>query len=139
MSKFVKLLIVAILFGVGSQLLGQDVYDTPEEVDRAIQKDEMRQQRSAKTSMMYKHQQMRRFHMMDSEDKREWRKKRYHLKKQYMKKKKQKRIVTLFVVGGLSYYIGYEMGKDNYKNKKHGWDKPSNIWRDKWRNYYYYR
>ena len=135
MSKFVKLLIVAILFGVGSQLLGQDVYDTPEEVDRAIQKDEMRQQRSAKTSMMYKHQQMRRFHMMDSEDKREWRKKRYHLKKQYMKKKKQKRIVTLFVVGGLSYYIGYEMGKDKHEGKPGG-KKPPMIWRDKWKNYY---
>ena len=120
MSKLIKLLIVAVLFGVGSQLLGQDVYDTPEEVDREIQKDEMRQQRSAKTSMMYKHQQMKRFHMMDSEDRREWRKDRYHLKKKYMKKKKQKRIVTLFVVGVTSYVIGYEMAKDErdtFENK----------------------
>ena len=132
MSKFIKLLIVAVLFGVGCQLFGQDVYDTPEEVDREIQKDEMRQQRSAKTSMMYKHQQMRRFHMMDSEDKREWRKDRYHLKKKYMKKKKQKRIVTLFVVGVTSYVIGYEMAKDEHKYKKHGWDKkPSDSWRNK--------
>ena len=123
MSKFIKLLIVVVLFGVGSQLLGQDVYDTPEERDRKIQIQEQREQRTANASMMYKHQQMRRFHMMDSEDRREIRTKRYHLKKQYMKKKKQKRIVTLFVVGVTSYVIGYEMAKDEHKYKKNGWDK----------------
>tara|TARA_B100001287_G_C22377223_1_gene387039 strand:- start:61 stop:444 length:384 start_codon:yes stop_codon:yes gene_type:complete len=123
MSKFWKLLIVVILFAVGSQLLGQDAYDTPEERDRKIQIQEQREQRTANASMMYKHQQMRRFHMLDSEDKREWRKNQYHLKKKYMKKKKQKRIVTLFVVGVTSYVIGYEMAKDEHKYKKHGWDK----------------
>ena len=130
MSKFWKLLIVVILFAVGSQLLGQDAYDTPEERDRKIQIQEQREQRTANASMMYKHQQMRRLHMMDSEDRKEWRKKRYHLKKHQMKKKKQKRIVTLFVVGGLSYYIGYEMGKDKHEGKPGG-KKPPMIWRDK--------
>ena len=122
-SKFVKLLIVAVLIGIGSQVFGQDAYDTPEERDRKIQIQEQREQRTANASMMYKHQQMRRFHMLDSEDKREWRKNQYHLKKKYMKKKKQKRIVTLFVVGVTSYVIGYEMAKDEHKYKKHGWDK----------------
>ena len=132
MSKFWKLLIVVILFAVGSQLLGQDAYDTPEERDRKIQIQEQREQRTANASMMYKHQQMRRLHMMDSEDRKEWRKKRYHLKKHQMKKKKQKRIVTLFVVGVTSYVIGYEMAKDEHKYKKHGWDKkPSDRWRNK--------
>ena len=46
------------------------------------------------------------------------------------KRKKQKRIVTLFVVGGLSYYIGYEMGKDKHEGKPGG-KKPPMIWRDK--------
>ena len=132
MSKFWKLLIVVILFAVGSQLLGQDAYDTPEERDRKIQIQEQREQRTANASMMYKHQQMRRLHMMDSEDRKEWRKKRYHLKKHQMKKKKQKRIVTLFVVGVTSYVIGYEMAKDEHKYKKHGWTKkPSDSWRNK--------
>ena len=45
MSKFVKLLLVVFLFGIGSQLLGQDVYDTPEEVDREISKQEQREVR----------------------------------------------------------------------------------------------
>ena len=31
-----------ITLSVGSQLLGQDVYDAPEEVDRAIQQQEQR-------------------------------------------------------------------------------------------------
>ena len=46
MSKFLKLLIVVVLFGLGSQLLAQDVYDTPEEVDREISKQEQREKRS---------------------------------------------------------------------------------------------
>jgi len=42
MSKFVKLLIAVVLFSVSSQLFGQDAYMTPEEVDKAIQKQEQR-------------------------------------------------------------------------------------------------
>ena len=131
MSKLIKLLIVVVLFGVGSQLFGQDAYDTPEERDRKIQIQEQREQRVANQSMMYKRQQMKRFHMMDSEDRREFRIKRYHLKKHQMKNKKQKRIVTLFVVGVTSYVIGYEMAKDEHKYKyKNGWGKkPSDNWR----------
>ena len=45
MSKFLKLLIVVVLFSLGSQLLAQDVYDTPEEVDREISKQEQREMR----------------------------------------------------------------------------------------------
>tara|TARA_R100001463_G_scaffold41335_2_gene87205 strand:+ start:58 stop:453 length:396 start_codon:yes stop_codon:yes gene_type:complete len=130
MSKLIKLLIVVVLFGVGSQVFGQDAYDTPEERDRKIQIQEQREQRIANQSMMYKRQQMKRFHMMDSEDRREFRIKRYHLKKHQMKKKKQKRIVTLMVVGVTSYVIGYEMAKDEHRYKKHGWEtKPSDNWR----------
>ncbi len=130
MSKLIKLLIVVVLFGVGSQVFGQDAYDTPEERDKEIQRQEQREERIANQSMMYKHQQMKRLHMMDSEDRREFRTKRYHLKKHQMKKKKQKRIVTLFVVGVTSYVIGYEMAKDEHKYKKNGWGKkPSDNWR----------
>ena len=150
MSKFIKLLIAVVLFSVGTQLFAQDVYDTPEEVDSAITKQEMRENnhRIQKENQRWKEDKVRlevqrranEFSMMEYK-KWEAMHKRFHMKEKrkiqadmkykYMKRKKQKRIVTLFVVGGLSYYIGYEMGKDNYKNKKHGWDKPSNIWRDK--------
>ena len=43
MSKFVKLLLVVLVFAIGSQLLGQDVYDTPEEYDREITRQEQRE------------------------------------------------------------------------------------------------
>ena len=52
MSKLIKLLIVVVLFGVGSQVFGQDAYDTPEERDRKIQIQEQREQRIANLSMM---------------------------------------------------------------------------------------
>ena len=66
----------------------------------------------------------KRFHMKEK------RKIQADMKYKYMKRKKQKRIVTLFVVGGLSYYIGYEMGKDKHEGKPGG-KKPPMIWRDK--------
>ena len=115
-----------LVFAIGSQLLGQDVYDTPEEYDREITRQEQReirqnlaQQKMAKKSMM------------------EWRKfeaahKRAHMKSLHHNKKtnRQKRIVTLVAVGVTSYIIGYEMAKDEHKYKKHGWDKKTS---DKWR------
>ena len=118
MSKFWKLLIAVVLFSVGTQLFAQDKEVVKEIVEHKFEQHQM---------MKYKEWEAmhKRFHMKEK------RKIQADMMYKYMKRKKQKRIVTLFVVGGLSYYIGYEMGKDNYKNKKHGWDKPSNIWRDK--------
>jgi|TARA_B100001778_G_C17963461_1_gene351515 hypothetical protein len=120
------------LFGIGSQLLGQDVYDTPEEVDREISKQEQREVRqNLAQEKMNKHSWVERTWMgvqdaewkkFESAHRRAHQKLNEHPGKKVRKKYKQKRIVTLFVVGGLSYYIGYEMGKDKHKGK-HGWDK----------------
>lgn len=131
-----------VLFGVGSQLFGQDAYDTPEERDRKIQIQEQRENqiRIQDENKRWKEDKLRlevqrrtnEFSMMEYK-KWEAMHKRFHIKNKknihmdmkykYMKQKKQKRIVTLFVVGVTSYVIGYEMAKDEHKYKKNGWDK----------------
>mgnify|MGYP004361755473 CR=1 FL=1 len=125
MSKFIKLLIAVVLFSVGTQLFAQDKEVVKEIVEHKFEQHQM---------MKYKEWEAmhKRFHMKEK------RKIQADMKYKYMKRKKQKRIVTLFVVGGLSYYIGYEMGKDKHEGKPGG-KKPPMIWRDKWKNYYYYR
>ena len=125
MSKFIKLLIAVVLFSVGTQLFAQDKEVVKEIVEHKFEQHQM---------MKYKEWEAmhKRFHMKEK------RKIQADMKYKYMKRKKQKRIVTLFVVDGLSYYIGYEMGKDKHEGKPGG-KKPPMIWRDKWKNYYYYR
>ena len=39
-----------------------------------------------------------------------------------------RRLIQTLIVGGVAYYIGYEVGKEEMINKKK--DKPM-IWRDK--------
>jgi len=149
MNKFIKLLILVVLFSVGSQVFGQDVYDTPEEYDKSIQKQEQRENqiRIQDENKRWKEDKLRlevqrrtnEFSMMEYK-KWEAMHKRFHIKNKknihmdmkykYMKQKKQKRIVTLMVVGVTSFVIGYEMAKDEHRYKKHGWEtKPSDNWR----------
>ena len=45
-TKFWLSVGIVITLSVGSQLLGQDVYDAPEEVDRTIQQQEQRDRRA---------------------------------------------------------------------------------------------
>ena len=44
------------------------------------------------------------------------------------KKMRTRRLIQTLIVGGVAYYIGYEVGKEEMINKKK--DKPM-IWRDK--------
>jgi len=117
MSKFIKLLIAVVLFSVGTQLFAQDKEVVKEIVEHKLEQHQL---------MKYKEWEAmhKRFHMKEK------RKIQMDMRYKHMKQRKQKRIVTLFVVGGLSYYIGYEMGKDKH-NGKPGGKKPPMIWRDK--------
>jgi len=45
-TKFWLSVSIVIALSVGSQLLGQDVYDAPEEVDKAISRQEQRDKRA---------------------------------------------------------------------------------------------
>ena len=45
-TKFWIALSIVLGIAISSQLLGQDVYDTPEEVDKAIQTQEQRDKRA---------------------------------------------------------------------------------------------
>ena len=111
MSKFWKLLIVVVLFSVGSQLLGQDAYMTPEEVDKAIQKQE---QRENQTRIQEENKRWKEDRIWLSEMRhkkiRMKHKKNFHMrderKKKFKRKVKQRRLITLLIGIGIGYQIG---------------------------------
>ena len=114
MSKFLKLLIVVVLFGLGSQLLAQDVYDTPEEVDREISKQEQREKRSDFIQQKLAQQKMADFRKWEAAHKRAHMRMKHEIKKPNRKHK----ILSYVVVGGISFWIGYETTKPHRKKDK---------------------
>jgi len=111
MSKFVKLLIVVVLFSVGSQLLGQDVYDTPEEVDKAIQKQEQKENhyRIQKENQRWKQDRIWLSEMRHKKIRMKH-KKNFHMrderKKKFKRKVKQRRLITFLTGMVVGYHIG---------------------------------
>ena len=131
MSKFVKLLLVVFLFGIGSQLLGQDVYDTPEEVDREISKQEQREKRSDFIQQRLAQQKMadfrkweaahKRAHMRDGKQHSQCSQCAQRSKRaQISRKNKSKQWIKTLVVGGVAYYVGYKVGQDEMKKSRKG-------------------
>ena len=125
MSKFWKLLIAVVLFSVGSQLIGQDVYDTPEEVDSAITKQEMRENnhRIQKENQRWKEDKVRlEVYRKDIPKQRPWvsdmrhkkirmkYKMNHHMrderKKKFKRKVKQRRLITFLTGMVVGYHIG---------------------------------
>ena len=122
MSKFLKLLIVVVLFGLGSQLLAQDVYDTPEEVDREISKQEQREKRSDFIQQKLAQQKMADFRKWEAAHKRAHMRMKHEIKKPNRKHK----ILSYVVVGGISFWIGNEYAKKSHHkkgSKRPGWDR----------------
>ena len=127
MSKFLKLLIVVVLFGLGSQLLAQDVYDTPEEVDREISKQEQREMRQnlAQEKMnklswgqrMWMGAQDAKWREFEAAHKRAHQKFDEHPGKK-VKKSRGHKILSYVIVGGVSFWIGHETAKSHRKKDK---------------------
>tara|TARA_Y100000592_G_C5386506_1_gene276072 strand:+ start:325 stop:705 length:381 start_codon:yes stop_codon:yes gene_type:complete len=120
MSKFTKLLIVVFLFGLGSQLLGQDVYDTPEEYDREITKQEQREKRSDIIQQKIARQKMADFRKYEAAHKRAHMRMKHEIKKPNRKHK----ILSYVIVGGVSFWVGHETAKTHRKKDKFNkrWD-----------------
>ena len=47
------------------------------------------------------------------------------------KQMRKRRMIQTLVVAGVSYYIGYKVGEDSWKDKKKDGGKKPIIWRDK--------
>ena len=111
MSKFVKLLIAVVLFSVSSQLFGQDAYMTPEEVDKAIQKQEQKENR---VRIQKENQRWKKDRIWLSEMRhkkiRMKHKKNFHMrderKKKFKRKVKQRRLINFLMGMVVGYHIG---------------------------------
>jgi ABC-type nickel/cobalt efflux system permease component RcnA len=112
MSKFVKLLIAVVLFSVSSQLFGQDAYMTPEEVDKAIQKQEQRDNhyRIQDENKRWKEDKMRfqhnRHHKIRMKHKMNVHKNKHEQRKKFKRKVKQRRLINFLMGMVVGYHIG---------------------------------
>ncbi len=102
-KKFWILFAIIIALSVGTQLVAQDVKETTgEKVVKTIQDWDFKKYRHRQMMMKHRRKQMRTRRM----------------------------IQTLFVAGA-SYYIGYKVGEDSWKDKKKdGGKRPPIMWRD---------
>ena len=115
-KKFWLLLVIIMTLSLGSTLLGQEKETTTEKVVTTLQDWDFKKYEAAH----------KRAHMKMGE-KQGVRNKRVVMREQ-LKKMKTRRLIQNLIIGGVAYYIGYEVGKDKMINKKK--DKPV-IWRDK--------
>ena len=119
-KKFWILFATIIALSVGTQLSAQDVKETTgEKVVKTIQDWDFKKYEAAH----------KRAHMKMNQ--KQGVQNRQRAMKQNRKKMRTRRLIQTLVVGGLAYYIGYEVGKDEMINKKKEGGKKPIMWRDK--------
>ena len=119
-KKFWILFATIIALSVGTQLSAQDVKETTgEKVVKTIQDWDFKKYEAAH----------KRAHMKMNQ--KQGAQNRQRAMKQNRKKMRTRRLIQTLVVGGLAYYIGYEVGKDEMINKKKEGGKKPIMWRDK--------
>ena len=112
-TKFWLSVGIVIALSLGSQLLGQDVYDAPEEVDTVIQQQEQRDKRADRE--IIRQELVRNRMIAESEFKRfEERHKKLHEKEKKMTKRKI--VVSYILIGAAGYTLGYLSSKEDLKN-----------------------
>ena len=117
-TKFWLSVGIVIALSVGSQLLGQDVYDSPEEVDKSISRQEQRDKRADREiirqelvrNQMIVNQELKRF---------EERHKKLHEKDKSISNARL--VVSYLLIGAAGYYLGYVSSKED--GKDWGWKK----------------
>ena len=125
-TKFWLSVGIVIALSAGSQLLGQDVYDAPEEVDRAIQQQEQRDRRADREiirqelvrNRMKTVQEIKRF---------EERHKKLHEKDKSLSNARL--VLSYVLIGAAGYYLGYVSSKEDMKDW--AWKKQSK--KDDWK------
>tara|TARA_R100001591_G_C4231759_1_gene152064 strand:- start:74 stop:472 length:399 start_codon:yes stop_codon:yes gene_type:complete len=132
MKKEIKFWILAFIvtaLALGTQLLGQDAYDTPEERDREIQRQEQRENQSSKVVKTLQDWDFRKYEAAH---------KRAHLKmdkknprKERVETLQSRQLVRNILVGGVAFYVGYLVGQDDVKKGKKMWKNKKDDWKKK--------
>ena len=108
---------VGIVLGlsIGSQLLGQDVYDAPEEVDKAILKQEQRDKRADREIIR---QELVRNQMIVNQELKRFEERHKKLHKKDKSLSNSRLVISYFLIGAAGYYLGYLASKEDMKKGK---------------------
>ena len=128
-TKFWILVLIVLGISISTQLLGQDAYDTPEERDREIQRQEQRENQSSKVVKTLQDWDFRKYEAAH---------KRAHMKmdkknprKERVETLQQRQLIRNILVGGVAFYVGYLVGQDDVKKGKKMWKKDKSVLYDK--------
>ena len=119
---------VGIVLGlsIGSQLLGQDVYDTPEEVDTVIQQQEQRDRRADREIIR---QELVRNRMKTVQEFKRFEERHKKLHEKDKSISNARLVLSYVLIGAAGYYLGYVSSKEDMKDW--GWKKQSK--KDDWK------
>ena len=128
-TKFWILVLIVLGISISTQLLGQDAYDTPEERDREIQRQEQRENQSSKVVKTLQDWDFRKYEAAH---------KRAHMKmdkknprKERVETLQSRQLVRNILVGGVAFYVGYLVGQDDVKKGKKMWKNKKDDWKKK--------
>ena len=106
---------IVIALSVGSQLLGQDVYYAPEEVDKAISRQEQRDKRADREIIR---QELVRNQMIVNQELKRFEERHKKLHKKDKSLSNSRLVISYFLIGAAGYYLGYLASKEDMKKGK---------------------
>ena len=125
-TKFWLLVGIVLALSVSSQLLGQDVYDAPEEVDEAISRQEQRDKRADREIIR---QEFVRNRIMTNQQLKQFEERHKKLHEKDKSINNARLVISYFLIGAAGYYLGYVSSKEDGKNW--GWKKQNK--KDDWK------
>ena len=125
-TKFWLSVGIVIALSVGSQLLGQDVYDSSEEVDKSISRQEQRDKRADREIIR---QELVRNRMMANQELKKFEERHKKLHEKDKSISNARLVVSYLLIGAAGYYLGYVSSKED--GKDWGWKKQ--VKKDDWK------
>jgi len=124
--KFWLTLGIILVLSIGSQLLGQDAYDTPEERDREIQRQEQRDKRADREIIR---QEFVRNRIMANQQLKQFEQRHKELHEKDKSMSNARLVLSYLLIGAAGYYLGYVSSKED--GKDWGWKKQ--VKKDDWK------
>ena len=114
-AKFWLSVGIILALSIGSQLVGQDVYDAPEEVDKAISKQEQRDKRADREIIR---QELVRNQMIVNQELKRFEERHKKLHKKDKSLSNSRLVISYVLIGAAGYYLGYLASKEDMKKGK---------------------
>ena len=114
-AKFWLSVGIILALSIGSQLVGQDVYDAPEEVDKAILKQEQRDKRADREIIR---QELVRNQMIVNQELKRFEERHKKLHKKDKSLSNSRLVISYVLIGAAGYYLGYLASKEHMKKGK---------------------